>query len=879
MRSMTGRTAITGLACALACVWLGSADASAAARRAVGTAAPLPASTQVLGALSGSAQLHIAVALEPQDPAALARYATGVSTPGDPLYGEFLPVSQFASRFGATDAAIDAVAGALRAGGLSVAAASANRLMIDASGPASSIERLLSVQISNVRLSNGRAAFANTDTPTLPASIAAYVQGVIGLDTVYAPAPQGLVRRKPALVSPRVIPHAITSGPQPCSNASALATAPNNYGGTGFAYTADEIASMYGLASYYPGDEGAGQTVALVEEQPFAASDIAAFQACYGTGATVNTINVDGGPGAFTPGNPELGDDGESALDIEQVIGLAPKATIDVYQGPNIGQNSSSPSDILNAIVSQDQAKVISSSYGICEKLTPQSVINAENTELQEAAVQGQSFFISSGDSGSLMCYQATRGTNQQDASLSVIDPGAQPYATGVGGTTLGNVVSNTWVLPQNGDYPNEAVWNDGGADPSGDQASGTGGGTSDQWQMPSYQANAAGSLNVINSNSSKACNNAFCREVPDVSADADPNSGYAIYSTTGGATTGSWGGTGGTSAAAPLWAAFVALANASPACRGLSLGFVNPALYQIAGSSYLSNFHDVTAPSPFSGQANNNTAYLYTNSDNPNGLFPVGTGYDMATGLGSPIGNALGASLCALRAPVYSVSVSSPGSQTSAVGRQVSLQIHASDSGAAAGAALHYAAAGLPPGLTISAATGLITGKPTEAGHGTVTVAAGDQFANGAAVQFSWTVVKGGPPKVGGTELGGLATGKPSLKMTVTAGAGAPGLKTIKITLPSGLSFAHSGSALGKGTKLSGSSRTTFSGKAHGRTVTITFKVPQARVKLRFGKPAIVESRGFRRKALTGKLHKVKVGLSVTDASGKRSSTQIVLG
>src|SRR5262249_59330550 len=87
-------------------------------------------------------------------------------------------------------------------------------------------------------------------------------------------------------------------------------------------YTADEVASAYGMGSYYPSDEGAGQTVAVVEFEPYDPSDIATYQQCYGTAASVTNIDVQGGPGAFS------GDDGEAALDIEQVIGLAPKASI-----------------------------------------------------------------------------------------------------------------------------------------------------------------------------------------------------------------------------------------------------------------------------------------------------------------------------------------------------------------------------------------------------------------------------------------------------------------------------------------------------------------------------------------------------------------------
>ena len=178
---------------------------------------------------------------------------------------------------------------------------------------------------------------------------------------------------------------------------------------------------------------------------------------------------------------------------------------------------------------------------------------------------------------------------------------------------------------------------------------------------MPGYQSNAAGTLDVIQTDSSRSCANQLCRQVPDVSADADPNSGYVVFSTSGGAS--AWGITGGTSAAAPLWAAFTALANASAACRGLTVGFENPALYQIAGSAYAANFHDITRDSPFANPATGggdvgNDTFGGENPSNTGKLYPVQAGYDLATGLGTPVANVLGPSLCAVRAPVFTVSL-----------------------------------------------------------------------------------------------------------------------------------------------------------------------------------------------------------------------------
>ncbi len=258
---------------------------------------------------------------------------------------------------------------------------------------------------------------------------------------------------------------------------------------------------------------------------------------------------------------------------------------------------------------------------------------------------------------------------------------------------------------------------------------------------MPSYQSSAPSSLNVINSNSSsQPCGaTTLCREVPDVSADADPNTGYAIFSN------GAWGVTGGTSAAAPLWAAFTALANSSATCRGTPVGFVNPALYQLAGSSYLNNFTDITTASPISGQANNDAASEFNNPDNPNDLFPLQTGYDMATGLGSMLAPHLAAALCSIASPVFTVSVASPGNQTSTPGQGVSRRACTLLTPAAP--ALGYAASGLPAGLGINPGNGVISGAPTTAGDVDRHRSAADRFTNAGAVSFTWTVVNPPPP------------------------------------------------------------------------------------------------------------------------------------
>jgi subtilase family serine protease len=352
--------------------------------------------------------------------------------------------------------------------------------------------------------------------------------------------------------------------------------------------------------------------VALYELEPYAASDVAAYQSCYGTHASVSNVSVDGGAGGG-PGQ------GEAALDIEQVIGLVPRATILVYEGPNSA--SSAPGsgyyDTWSTLIGQDRARVVSASWGQCETLVPASDAAAEGTLFQEAAAQGQTIFSAGGDEGSEDCNGQTGFL--PDTQLAVDDPSSQPFVSGVGGTSLDSL----------GPRPSERVWNSGGGICGilGCAPGAGGGGKSSLWAMPSYQSGAPSILHVAQSSS---------RETPDVSADADPDTGYLIYWNGSGSASGpvGWQGIGGTSAAAPVWAAAIALINASKACGGALVGFANPALYSAAATSYGQDFNDVTS---------GNNDFTGTNG----GRYAAGSGFDMASGLGTPNADALIDTLC----------------------------------------------------------------------------------------------------------------------------------------------------------------------------------------------------------------------------------------
>ncbi len=377
----------------------------------------------------------------------------------------------------------------------------------------------------------------------------------------------------------------------------------------------------------------------VVEFSPVVASDIAAYAACYGLASpSISVVPVDGGPTGADPGSVV-----EAELDVEDIVGLAPGASVVVYEGASSGGSVSGTAayDVYSQAVSADAVRVLSTSWGGCEQSVGAGAADAESTLFEQAALQGQTVVAAAGDSGSEDCYGSIHGPG--GSVLAVDDPASQPYVTGVGGTTL-----------DVGGSPSETVWNTTLDDPSPGAG---GGGVSTLWAMPTYQKGAAPSLGVLGPVSAcgpsvassspgagvagAAVPGGDCREVPDVAANA--GAPYAIYCTVGvpvDCAPGGWTGLGGTSAAAPTWAALFALADSSAGCATAGpLGFANPALYSVASTSYARDFTDVLVGS------NDLTG-------SGSGAYSAHAGYDLASGLGTPIatlpgGGGLVADLC----------------------------------------------------------------------------------------------------------------------------------------------------------------------------------------------------------------------------------------
>ncbi len=580
-----------------------------------GSAAPrLPAGAVRLGAVSPDTTISLDVTLKVPDPAGLTAFLAGLSNKKSPLFHHFLRPGQFGPAFGPSLAQVTAVEEALRNAGLSPGTVSANRLAIPVTASAAAIESAFGTGLVSYRLANGRVAYANSAAPRVPAAIAPMVEGVVGLSDLYQE--QSMASWPSGPVAPRARARAAhvsapdAAGPQPCASAQSTASANG-------AFTANQLAEHYLMSPLYSlGDLGQGVRVALVEFEPNLASDISAYESCYGISTAVSDVAVDSGAGTGAGS-------GEAALDIEDVAGLAPRAAIDVYQAPN---TSSGNFDDYSAIVNDDKDAVVSTSWGLCEDYDTTADVQSMQNLFDQANSQGQTVFAAAGDSGSTGCL---RSGGPDASAVNVETPSSAPFVIGVGGTTIGQSA--------------ETVWNESAA-----QAGAGGGGISEYWCMPAYQYQT-GIPGLVNSdsqtNSGCSSSNAgsLIRQVPDVSADADPFTGYVVDFS------GSWTVIGGTSAAAPLWAAIAALTDASPFCADYgsgNAGVYPEALYGVVGvdNAYIYSTNPDQVPEVLSDVTSGNNDY--TPSGYTGGLYPAGSGYDEATGLGIPLVSGLDGSL-----------------------------------------------------------------------------------------------------------------------------------------------------------------------------------------------------------------------------------------
>jgi len=828
---------------------LGTVSHARAAQREVrvGSVPRLPAGATPVASTARTRSILLTIALKPQSTASLHRYVAGITSSSSSLYRQYLTPAQFRALFAPHATAVRHLQASLRAHGLPAGKLLANGMSLELRTTVAAAEHAFSLTEARVRTRAGVDVIYNTQAPAFDADVAGLVESVVGLSG-FEHETADLERRSQLGVSASssttldatatATAHVATGGPAACSVAANAPT--TDSADAGGAYTADQIASAYRLSGLYQaGDFGKGVTVALEEFEPHLTSDIGAYQSCYGLGSYTNTTtqvsNVEVAGGSGDPNNTGGAGEGEAALDIEQVIGLAPAAHVLVYEGPDSSTSNggSGPYDVLAAIMSQDRAQVVSTSWGNCEADMDASDLLAEYYLFEEAAVQGQTIVAAAGDAGSEDCYVAGPG-GDNDQNLAVDDPASQPLVTGVGGTTLTTI----------GPPPTEEVWNDGASQGAG------GGGVSTVWKMSTAQSKAASGLHLIQKASSRSrCDSksTYCREVPDVSADADPAAGYLIFYS--GAPAGQfsgWQAVGGTSAGAPMWAALVALADAGSACSSHRLGFISGDLYHLAGQSEGTYFGDIT-----SGENDMLGAH--------NKLYAATAGYDMATGLGTPVASALAPALCkqALR-------FSAPGSRYSLVGQRLTLRLHAKLASGAK-AQITYSSSKLPKGLKLNARTGVVSGTPKRLGVTRVLVAASTPWETINADEIRWTVER--KPTVTGVAISGAGGQDPRLSLTASAGHDEPGLTELTVLLPRGLQATRTdGRVLVK----AGKSFIARTVRVSGQRIKITLAHRERHVFVYLGKGSLAAGAALRSETTSEHEVLLQVGVDLLDAAGR---------
>lgn len=503
--------------------------------------------------------LAMSVHLELQHRDALQALLAAQQQPGSAQYRQWLTPEEFVTQYAPPADAYAELVRWLSDAGFAVHPWD-NRLRIDFSGTVGRVERTFNVRMNHYR-SRGRPHLANADPPQLPVRFAPLIRHV-RLDTF--PIAHPLMRVFGS-------------------------------GGTRNIMSPQDIAVAYNLQPLLDrGITGSGQTIAVVARSDFNASDISAFQ--HQLGVTVRApIKV------FTGGNPGIGapngvckgltggdlqdclsgEEGEVVLDVELASAGAPGAAVLVdIAGSDID------SSLLDIVTNHADAKVISMSFGACERLDTADLELFGNMYTQ-AAAQGQTVLVATGDDGADDC------ADGKGASVNVL--AVDPSVTAVGGTALDP------GFDTNGNasgYVSEAVWND--------DKGASGGGPSSLVLKPDYQTVLGVPVDGA-------------RDIPDVSLLASPGSpGFAII------LNGHLASVGGTSATTPTWAGIVAIINQASQSDGS--GPINALLYRLAqrqyGGSGAAVFHDVVSGDNGSGGTIG---------------FSATPGYDLATGLGSP--------------------------------------------------------------------------------------------------------------------------------------------------------------------------------------------------------------------------------------------------
>jgi subtilase family serine protease len=633
---------------------LGLSAAPALAASAPAAAVPLPGSAAApavapIEATPAATPIEFTVGLEPGDPAGAAAFARSVSDPGGAGYRRFLTPAQWEKRFSPSKASVDAVSAWLRSQGVAVEGVSADRLTVQASAPAATVERAFGTSLAQYSV-NGRVLRSSARALSVPASIAPLIAGVSGVDqrpkhpsaltgSGLSPSEAGSAASPQA--SPKIAAKAKQKAgkevPQPpgfrnappCSAyyGEKSDTTDPEYGG-GFpyplpyavcGYTPPQLQGAYGLTPQIAsGIDGRGYTVAVVDAyaSPTLFADAQHYSSVNQPAQVLKGAQYDQllskkfNNLAYCEASEWFG---EQTLDVEAVHATAPGAKI-LYVGAKNCETALYES--VQQVVDGHLADIITDSWGDNggDVLDSAGSRHAFDNILLMAIGTGIGVQFSSGDEGDEF---ANLGVDVADY------PSSSPYQTSVGGTSL--------QAGQSGERLGELGWSTSLSElcttllvdeefpgctrkslntwlpkAPGEYDYGGGGGTSYSYPEPYYQE---GVVPKALANANKKATGVANRVEPDISMDADPTTGMLV-----GETQAFPDGTyydqyriGGTSLSSPLFAGVMADADQA---AGTALGFVNPLLYRLESSpsAYAGTFYDVVPAGP---QANVRNDYV----------------------------------------------------------------------------------------------------------------------------------------------------------------------------------------------------------------------------------------------------------------------------
>ncbi len=570
---------------------------------------------------------------------ALTQLVEAQHNPESSYYHQWLTPGQYAERFGVSEADVSQISGWLQGHGFEVEEVTAGRRSIIFSGTAAQVKSAFHTQIHTYKIGS-EIHHANAKDPEVPAALVQVVGGVVSLHDFRSEPMHSVVQK----ASPE-----FTSG------------------GSHYLAPAD-FATIYDLVPLYQQSiTGSGESVAIVARTNINIADVAQFRALFGLPANNPQIIVNG----TNPGIISSGEETEADLDVEWSGAVAKGVTIKFVVSKST--NSSDGVDLsAQYIVNQNVAPVMSTSFGLCEAALGSSGNGFLSSLWQQAAAQGITVLVSSGDNGAAGCDSASASTATHGRAVNGLC--STPYSVCVGGTEFNDVSSLSLYWSSSNapgtqasafSYIPEVVWNESGG---GGGLWASGGGMSSIYAKPSWQIGTGVPADGK-------------RDVPDVSLTAAGHDGYLIVQN------GALYVVGGTSAASPSFAGLMALVVQHTGARQ---GDANTTFYPLATKQRAGGatvFHDITV--------GNNSVPGQTG-------FNATPGYDQATGLGSVDASVLVNHWSdATVVPAFTLTASAKSlSVTAGSNNSVTLSVAVSGG---FNAALALSVSGLPSGVTAS--------------------------------------------------------------------------------------------------------------------------------------------------------------------------------